>query len=303
MLTHTLEVYLQVRRAAGCDLGVPEVLLRSFVRCAEERGEGHVQTQTASTWAALAPSLGQREHRLQTVARFARHARAEDARHEVPTRGMVGHHRQRHVPCLFTPAAMSRLMQAASRLGPAGSLRPHVSSTLFALLAATGLRISEALRLCLDDVTPDGRLMQHTKFQKSRLVPLHDTAAAAIERSLQCRRRAGGGDDHVCISLRRQGLSYCLVYDPFRAFLGTIRLHPTLGRPRPRLHDLRHPFAVRALDASPDGRDRIGQHMLALSTSLGHTHVADTFGYLASTPQLMADIAPACMHCVTGETS
>lgn len=303
MLTHALDVYLRVRRAAGFDLGMPEVLLRSFVRFAQERGEVHVQTQTAITWAALAPSPGQREHRLQTVVRFARSARAEDARHEVPPRGMFGHHRQRHVPFIFTPAEISRLIQAASQLGPAGSLRPHVYSTLFALLAATGLRISEALRLRLADVTPDGLLIQHTKFQKSRLVPLHDTATAALDRYLERRRREGGGDDHVFISLRGQRLPYCLVYDTFRALLDTIRLHPSSGRPRPRLHDLRHTFAVRSLEACPDGRDRIGQHMLALSTYLGHTHVADTFWYLESTPQLTADIANACEHFVKGETS
>jgi integrase/recombinase XerD len=201
MLPHALEAYLALRRTAGFDLGVPAILLRSYVRFAEQRGEEHVKAHTAIDWAAMAPSPGQRAHRLQTVVRFARHVRAEDPRHELPPSGTFGAHRQRRVPYIYTPIDIARLLQAASQLGPAGSLRPHMYRTLFALLAATGLRISEALRLRLDDITPDSLIIRHSKFQKSRLVPLHDTVVTGLACYLVRRQRADARDDYVFISL------------------------------------------------------------------------------------------------------
>ena len=301
MLKQTLDNYLAVRHAAGFELRVPGILLRSFVRFAQDRGHSHVTTQTAIEWAAMAPSKAQRHYRLKAVIRFARYAQADDARHEVPPDGIFGHHRQRPAPFIFTRANISRLLEAASRLGPAGSLRPHMYRTLFALLACTGLRISEALALRFDDITPDGLLIRKTKFHKARLVPLHETAAAGLENYLIRRRRVGGADNHVFISLRGQGIRYYTVYETFRSLVQSLGLEPGPGRPRPKLHSLRHTFAVRGLESCPQGRDRIDRHMLALSTYLGHSRIADTYWYLEATPQLMADIADACERFTKGD--
>jgi len=294
MLKQAIDAYLAVRHAAGFELRVPAILLRSFVRFAQDRGHSHVATQTAIDWAAMAPSKAQRHYRLRALIRFARYARAYDARHEIPPEDIFGHHRQRPIPFIFTPADIGRLLQAASRLGPAGSLRPHMYRTLFALLACTGLRISEALALRFDDITPDGLLIRKTKFHKDRLVPLHKTALDGLEHYLMRRRRVGGADNHVFISLRGQGIRYYTVYETFRSLVQDLELEPETGRPRPNLHSLRHTFAVRVLEACPQGRDRINRHMLALSTYLGHARVADTYWYLEATPQLMVDIADAC---------
>lgn len=186
------------------------------------------------------------------------------------------------------------LLRAATRLEPLDSLRPHTYSTLFALLAVSGLRISEALNLRFEDITADGLLIRRTKFQKSRLVPLHPTAVAGLERYLQRRKRTAATDDHVFLSLRGRRLSRNAVFETFDQLRKTIGLDRGRGGRRPRIHDLRFRFAVRALETCPEGRDNVGRHMLALSTYMGHTHIRYTYWYLQATPQLMRDIAEAC---------
>jgi integrase len=172
-----------------------------------------------------------------------------------------------------------------------------------ALLAGTGLRVSEAIQLRYPDLTADGLHVRESKFHKSRLVPLHDTAQAGIERYLTRRRRVAGGDDHLFVSHRGRPLSYSAVSCAFGTLRQTLGLDARPGGRRPTLHALRHTFAVRALEACPDGRDRIAQHTLALSTYLGHSKVAATYWYLEATPHLMRDIAEACERLVIGETS
>ena len=173
-------------------------------------------------------------------------------------------------------------------------------STFFALLACTGLRVSEAIRLCFDDITSDGLIIRCSKFRKSRLVPLHETAQAGLERYLQTRRSFAPFDNHVFVSLRRRRL---LVGDAETAFHQSIEkmgLPRGPGLARPTIHSLRHSFAVRALETCPDGRDRITKHMVALSTYLGHSKVADTYWYLQATPYLMRNIADSCQSFFTG---
>ncbi len=294
MLMDAVDSYLAVRRAAGFELEVPEYLLRSYARFADERGDTHVCTQTAFDWASQAPSLSQRDHRLKTIVRLAQHHQVEDDRHQVPPRDAFGFRKSRRVPYIFSSTENRRLIEAATQLGPSGSLRPYTYSTLFALLSVTGLRISEALALRFEDLTPDGLLIRKTKFQKSRFVPLHETAEAGLDRYLVRRKRIGCCDDHVFISLRRSGLRRSGVQWTFRNILKTIGLDPAPNGRRPRIHDIRHTFAVRALETCPEGPDNVAQHMLALSTYMGHSKITDTYWYLQSTHHLMKGIANSC---------
>lgn len=299
MLMKKVDEYLALRRAAGYELGVPEYHLRNFVRFATNRKEIFIRTQTVVEWASQAPSLNQREHRLQTVLRFARHLQAEDARHQVPVRGVFRHRRTRPSPYIWAPHQVTLLLQAAARLEPRGSLRPHLYSTLFALLYATGLRISEALALQFDDFDGETLLIRHTKFKKSRRIPLHPTTSAALQRYLERRRRVTAEQNSLFISVRGRCLDKSSVSWVFRRLLKSIGLAPSNGR-RPRIHDLRHSFATRALETSPEGRDNVGRHILALSTYLGHAHVSDTYWYLEATPTLMHDIAGSCESLMRG---
>ena len=162
---------------------------------------------------------------------------------------------------------------------------------LIALLSATGLRISEALKLTVGDVTSDGLLIRETKFRKTRLVPLHDTAAAGLKRYL-ARQRPRSDDDPVFSDERGRPLRYIAVRDTFNRLVSTAGIRPTAAR-RPRLHDLRHTFAVRALQGSPTGRGRCGAHMAALATYMGHVNIYATYWYLESTADLMRDVAAA----------
>jgi len=302
-MMNAVNSYLAVRRAAGYELIVPEYLLRSYARFATKRGEEIVRTASVIEWASLAPSLGQSDRRLKTVIRMARHLRVEDERHEVPPSNVFGCHRCRRVPYIFSTEDFNRLIAAAMQLGPIGSLRPLVYSTLFALLWATGLRISEALGLTFEDVTPDGLLIRKTKFGKNRLVPLHETAAAGLDRYLVQRKKTAAGENHLFISVRGQVLDNSSVWEVFRRLLQTIGLEKPLGGRWPRVHDVRHSFAVKALESCPEGRDNVGRHLLALSTYMGHSHVSDTFWYLEATPHLMQDIAAACETNLKGGAS
>ena len=126
----------------------------------------------------------QRHYRLQTVQRFARFMAAEDPRHQIPPAGLFRGQRQRPIPYIFSETEIERLLRAARHLGPPGSLRPHTYSTLFGFLAVTGMRVSEARNLHVQDVTVDGLLIRHTKFHKSRLLPVHETTREALALSL-----------------------------------------------------------------------------------------------------------------------
>ncbi len=298
MLNLAIDNYLAIRRAAGFQLKVQESLLRHFARYAADRSQTHVCRQTAIDWAAQAPSPSQRENRLAAVRLFARHARAEDPRHDLIPRQVFAGQQRRPFPYILSPDELRQLLEATACLRPRGSLRPHTYYTLFGLLAVTGLRISEAMRLRLDDVTADGLLVRMTKFRKSRLLPLHPSTVCALQCYLKQRNAYAGDDDHVFISTTGKPLSYAMINGTFHYLVGSIHLQQN---PEPRIHDLRHGFAVRALERCNGTRDDVSRHTLALSTYLGHAHVADTYWYLQATPQLMRHIADACAAREQGE--
>jgi integrase/recombinase XerD len=287
----TVKRYLAVRRAAGFELTNTEYLLRSFARWAAQRGETHVRTESAIAWASQTVSVAQRDARLKTIWRFARYLRAEDNRHELPPANHFGYHKSRRVPHIYSVVEIRRLLAAASQLGPVDSLQPHTYATLIGLLAVTGLRISEALALQFSHVTPQGLLIHKTKFQKTRLVPLHESTAAALDRYL-IRRREHYGGDRVFITEDGRPLRYRDVYPTFQKLAKAAGVSGSRGR-RPRWHELRHTFAVRALEASPKGRQQVGQHLLALATYMGHVNIGATYWYLEATPELLRDIARA----------
>ena len=290
-MLNAIETYLTLRRATGFAMSNAEYLLKSFAAFAAERGQTHVQTQTAIDWAALGPSVAQRDARLKAVCRFVRHVRVEDARHELPPANHFGARKRRRPPHIYSADEIDRLVEAALRLRPKGGLRSLTYATLIALLSATGLRISEALKLTIADVTSDGLLIRETKFRKTRLVPLHDTAAAGLKRYL-ARRRPRSTMIRCSSTSVVWPLRYIAVKETFDRLVGRAGIRSRSVR-RPRLHDLRHTFAVRALQGSPAGRSRCGAHMVALATYMGHVNIYATYWYLEATADLMRDVAAA----------
>ena len=303
MLSNAVNTYLSVRRALGFKLKTVEGYLRSYADFATARGDIRVVSNTSIEWAGLATLQNQRANRLNVVIRFARFARAEDSCHEIPPANIFCGRRYRRTPYIFTDEEVQRLMLHSARLGPPGTLRPHTYSTLFGLLASTGLRISEALSLRFDDVTSEGLVIRETKFRKSRLVALHETAALALRHYLLRRGKFANCDDHVFVSCRGGKLSYKIAATTFQEVLKAAGVQGKPNGPKPRLHDFRHRFAVKALQACPDGRDRVTRHMLALSTYMGHACLRSTYWYLESTPQLMKDIAGVCESFLQGGIS
>ncbi|HXB74540.1 MAG TPA: tyrosine-type recombinase/integrase [Candidatus Acidoferrales bacterium] len=294
-----VESYLAVRRAAGFTLSNTEYLLRSFAGFAAGQKQTHIRTATAIDWASQAKSVAQRHTRHQTICRFAQYLRVEDSRHELPPPNHFGYRKSRRVPHIYSRAEIDGLVLAATRLPSSDSLLPKTYAALISLLAATGLRISEALHLLVSDITPNGLLIRRTKFQKTRLVPLHDTAVAGLAHYLMHRQEAQRGGDHVFVSDDGQPLVYWRVHSVFRTLLKSAGIQPSGGR-WPRIHELRHTLAVRALESSPTGRQRIGQHMLALATYLGHVNINATYWYLETTPELLRDIAVVTENFVQG---
>ncbi len=299
MLTDAVTTYLAIRRAAGFVLKCEGVQLKSFATFAEARGDRWISSDLAIAWAGLAPSMAQRARRLGTIIRFARYLRAEDPRHHVPSPIFGAERLPRRPPYILTMDHVRQLVETVSRLGYR-TLRRATYGTLFALLACTGLRVSEAIRLRFDDITPDGLVIRGTKFRKSRLVPLHETARAGLERYLHQRRPYAPLDDHVFVSIRRRPLLAADVDTAFRTAVKHLGLPHGRGRTRPTPHSLRHAFAVRALRTCPDGRDAISHHMVALSTYLGHSNIANTYWYLEAVPDLMQDIADQAERMATG---
>ena len=180
MLSADMMRYVELHRTAGFKFRTQHEMLARFVIFAEQHGDEFVRVDRVLEWAARAPSAAQRCKLLLEVRRFALAMRPEDRRYEVPAADALGRasHRRRIVH-IYTPDEISRLVQAATQLGPTGSIRPWMYATLFGLLAATGLRISEALALQITDLTSDGLIIRQTKFKKS-------------SNSFRCMRRRNG---------------------------------------------------------------------------------------------------------------
>ena len=291
MLSTDIDRYVSLHRAMGLKFRLQVGLLRHFAAFAEPRGDCWVRTQTVLAWATEAPSPAQRRNRFLVVRRFSLKMQAEDARYEVPPALAFGKSkRERRMPHIYSPDEIQRLLAAATQLTPKGSFRPTTYVALFSLIAATGLRISEALALQLRDFTTDGLVIQNTKFRKNRLVPLHATAQCGLERYLAQRERVGGASSSFFVSMWGEGLSYSTVYSVFLQLMRTAGLRQGPGTPGPCIHDLRHTFAARALEQCSGDASEVARHVLALSTYLGHAHPSDTYWYLQATPKLMERI-------------
>ncbi len=296
MLSEDADRYIALRRALGYKLVKAARHLHAFADFAARRGDTHIRTATALAWvAAIARTQGARDRRLGDVARFARFLHAEDPRHEVPPSDLFTVRATRPVPYIYAPDEIARILDAAGdlRRQKPNPLRRELYVMLFGMIAATGLRISEAIALRLDDIWLDGILhIRETKFCKSRLVPLHPTVIAALDRYLAARRQLVGASEHLFPSVQHRALCPSTVNYTFRCLLQRANIAPGRSR-RPRIHDLRHTFATRALEQCGAERRAVARHFVALSTYLGHVDISQTYWYLQTTPELMTDIAAA----------
>lgn len=299
MLIQDVERYLTIRRALGFKLKTVSYHLRAFSQVATSKGETHVRSTTAVEWAAEATTSNGRHARLRDVQHFARFVRAEDSCHEVPQNPFhASHHRP--LPYIYTPDEILRLLESTECLLETYPLRRPVYRTLLGLIAATGLRLSEALNLELDDILPCRILrIKKGKYGKGRLIPLHPTVQTAIERYLEVRQQLVTTNNHLFLSPHNQRIRSTIVDDTFRRLVRQAEIAPNRVRP-PRIHDLRHTFATRALERCPGEQGAISRHFIALSTYLGHVDIQSTYWYLEATPELMTGMAAAAEAFIAG---
>jgi len=287
--------YLAVRRALGFKLGRAGLLLADFVGYLEANGTDTITTENAFAWASLPVNASSDwwGYRLSVVRAFARHLHAIDPVHDVPPTGLLPAKTHRATPYLYSDANIAALMAAARQLR--SPLRAATFETLVGLLAVTGLRIGEALRLDRDDIDLAGGVLRirQTKFGKSREVPLHPStvealAAYALRRDELCPRPR---EQAFFVSTAGTRLLYCNAHLAWLDLVRRARLGPRSATCRPRPHDLRHSFAVRTLLGwYRDGAD-VAACMPLLSTYLGHVHPGNTYWYLSAAPELLTLVA------------
>lgn len=286
--------YLNHRRQFGFELQSAARLLLQFAAFADQiQHRGPVTTELAVRWAKLPEkaSASYLANRLNVVRCFAKYRAIFDPETEIPPVKLLGAALRRTTPYIFTPTEIQALLHAARRLPPADGLRPHTYTTLFALLACTGLRHREALRLTRSDVDCEQRLLhiRNTKFRKSRLVPLHPSTVHALIRYARLRDRnfPMARCDAFFISMRGTALGQSTVHAVFVKLRHQLTWAGCPGRRLPRIHDLRHTFACRSLLRwYAEGID-VDHAIAALSTYLGHADVNDTYWYLTGVPELL----------------
>jgi len=301
-----VEEYLSARRGLGFALESPAWLLRDFARYADAAGHhGPLTVDLAVSWARSSRSSdpAQTARRLGAVRQFARYRALIDPATEVPPAGLLGTRPGRPQPHIYSDADLAALLDQATLLRPRHGLRPQTYVAFFSLLACTGLRLSEACQLAVEDVDLDAGVLtvREGKFRKARLVPLHPSATAALaryaaERDARCPRPGGFFQTDRAAALTPAAVEK--TFSRIRQRLGWT----AQGRARrPRIHDLRHRFAVRRLLGwYADGVD-MERKLLALSTYLGHAKASDTYWYLTGVPELMAITAERYERFAHGE--
>ncbi len=296
-LAPQIERFIRLRQLSGTDYQSQARLLCYFDRfLSEEKLEESRLIQSITdryllTLAHLAPRA--RYNRFCVVRQLCRYLSRTDPLTYVPEPIRAITPQAAHRPYIYSEAEIGALLAAASELPPAGSLRPHTYRTLLGLLYSTGIRIGEALALNLEDFHgAEQRLfIAEGKFRKARWVPLSASTCRAWQSYLDRRIRIKPHlpDSPLFLNLRSRRLHYCTVNQTFQRLLKQCKIpHDDSA---PRIHDLRHTFAVHRLLAwYKDGKD-VNARLPWLATYMGHVDIFSTQLYLQATPELTAQVA------------
>jgi len=287
--------YLSTRRAMGYKLTQDGRLLHQLAAYLGSIGAEHLTIGDALSWATersdAAPAW--RAGRLSIVRSFARYLVALDPATEIPPVGLLPEPSHRVVPYIYSDDDIVRIIQEAGRLAPGH--RADTYQTLIALMAATGMRVGEIVRLDRDDVDLDDAIVtiRNTKFGKSRQVPVHPTTAEALLG--YARRRDERRPKPKSPSFFTSSIGTRLLRDNistvFPRLVRAAGLAAPPGRRQPRAHDLRHTFAVRCVIGWYRAGLDVHQRLPLLSTYLGHIDPATTYWYLSAVPELIELVA------------
>ena len=290
-----LDEYLATRRALGASLKLSGRLLKRFTTFAAQHETAFITTELALRWATEPSDAhpAQWANRLGMVRRFARYANAVDPRHEVPPQGLLPYRYRRRRPYIYSDREIADLIAAARQLAGTTGLRSITYATVLALLAVTGMRISEVLNLDRNDVDlVHGVLtVRDGKFGKSRKIPVHESTRLALSRYAVERDRLCPNPRDPAFLLAERGTritEWALRWTFAKLSQQTGLREPSKSHGNgPRLHDMRHRFAIDTLMRwYRDGVD-VERQIPRLATWLGHAHVSDTYWYLSATPELM----------------
>lgn len=287
-----LEEYLDVRRAMGFKMERHEKLLGQFAGFLAGNGETAVTTENALAWATLPAAARPRWHalRLSAVRGFASWLNAADPAHQVPPRHLIPYGSRAVVPYLYSDEEIAALAREAGRLS--GRLRAATFQTLIRLLAVTGMRVGEAIRLDRGDYdAAAGTLtVRDTKFGKSRHLPLHPTAVTGLNEYLRLCGELMPAPQAPALLLTARGcrLRYERAWETFHDLTVSAGLKPRSPACRPRIHDLRHSFAVATLLGWHRSGADVQAMLPRLSAYLGHADPRHTYAYLSAAPELLA---------------
>lgn len=291
-LSQYLDDYLQLRRQLGYKMQSVEIMLRNFLFFAQQEGADVIRTKLALRWATrfnAKPMLS--GHRLGAVRCFAKYVSAYDARTEVPAQKLLPYRFRRRNPCLYTDENVLQLIKAAREIDPANPIKGPTFGTVLGLLAVTGMRVGEALALDDGDIDFEKGLLtiRLAKGNKSRVIPLHASTVNTLRSYASIRDDVCPQRPSSAFFVWDQGerVTYDSVNRWFLLVGCQIGLRRPGGRHGPRVHDLRHYFAIRILlnwyrtDADVEAR------LPELATYLGPVHVRDSYWYLSAVPELL----------------
>lgn len=292
-LSKQLQDYLTMRRHLGFKLRGTEYLLRQFVRFAKVRGIARITTPLAVQWATQRPESEPVTiaARYRTLRLFALYLNTFDSHNEVPPAGLLPCRRERKSPYIYTDQEVVRLVDEAKTLPSPKGLRGPTLSALIGLLAATGMRIGEAIALDRNSVDLNNAMLtiHHAKGYRKRLIPLHTSTCTMLLRYECLRNRLCPRPLSQSFFVSEQGMR--LKDNRVRAWFATVSRHIGLRKANanrgPRLHDLRHRFTVQTLLRWYRTDVDVDVHMPELSTYLGHLHVSGTYWYLSAIPELL----------------
>jgi integrase/recombinase XerD len=295
-LRDAVKEYLAMRRGLGFQLRDAGKGLLDFVTFMEQRDATYITHQLALAWAQQ-PCTAQPCYwgrRLSYVRGFARYRSATDPRTQIPPEGLLPYRSQRARPYLYTDEEIRNLLAAALQLPCLGGLTPWTYHALFGLLSVSGMRLSEARNLELQDIDLDAAVLtvRGAKFGKSRLVPVDLSTRDVLADYMERRKRfwtARLVSSYLFVSRRGNRLNMGQIHQTFYALSRQIGLRGPSDRHGPRLHDLRHRFAVKALLQWYRSGEEAERRLPILSVYLGHVHVSDTFWYLSAWPELMRE--------------
>jgi integrase/recombinase XerD len=294
-LEQALNDYLRIRRSLGFRLQQQASSLRNFVTFLRTEGASHITTELALRWATQPAKAHPAAWawRLGRVRRFAIWYSATEPRTEIPPAGLLPHRRRRKPPHIYSDDEIERLLRRAQQLPSRKGLRSRTFTTLFGLLVATGMRVSEALSLDRPDVDFDRGILhvQRTKFGKSRYVPVHPSTVESLKKYAEARGRLFPTPPIPAFFIterggRITGATARYTFAKLSQQLGLRASSKGHGR-GPRLHDMRHRFAVRTLIHWYRSGLDVERELPKLATYLGHVHVNESYWYLEAVPELL----------------